>query len=258
MECIERNSSYADVLALRERMDQARQAHVAAKTESRQAKQAVKARRGDALAQVVSIDLQLAKELAPPEPEPEPTEAAEEAAVDLDAPPVDRQVTVVGAEGLLQADGLLGASDPYAVVTFGGVEVGRTDVLEDTLNPRWDSRFLTSVPPAGGVLRVEVYDHDVASAHDFLGEAEVQLRRGSEATPFSLPVHSYPLKPSARNPGKAVRGTVTFSVEQEDEVEQGPPVIGVLRITVREAANLPKMDSLSHTDAYVQLEVEEA
>ena len=57
-----------------------------------------------------AIDLQLAKELAPPEPEPEPTEAAEEAAVDLDAPPVDRQVTVVGAEGLLQADGLLGAS----------------------------------------------------------------------------------------------------------------------------------------------------
>ena len=258
MECIERNSSYADVLALRERMDQARQAHVAAKTESRQAKQAVKARRGDALAQVVSIDLQLAKELAPPEPEPEPTEGAEEAAVDLDAPPVDRQVTVVGAEGLLQADGLLGASDPYAVVTFGGVEVGRTDVLEDTLDPRWDSRFLMSVPPAGGVLRVEVYDHDVASAHDFLGEAEVQLRRGSEATPFSLPVHSYPLKPSARNPGKAVRGSITFSVEQEDEVEQGPPVIGVLRITVREAANLPKMDSLSHTDAYVQLEVEEA
>lgn len=119
---------------------------------------------------------------------------------------------------------------------------------------------MVSVPPIGGQLRVEIYDHDVASAHDFLGQVQIHLARGPEnsSAPYCLPMRSYPLKPSLRNRGKAVQGTVSFSVEEQDEVDLGPIVVGQLMIVVCEARDLPKMDALSDTDAYAQIEVEDA
>ena len=119
---------------------------------------------------------------------------------------------------------------------------------------------MVSVPPVGGLLRIEIYDHDVASTHDFLGQAQVQLTRGPDDNhaPYCLPVRSYPLKPSSRNPGKSVKGTVSFCVEEEEEVDMGPIVIGQLRVIVCEARDLPKMDALSDTDAYAQIQIEDA
>lgn len=125
---------------------------------------------------------------------------------------------------------------------------------------RWNDTFMISVPPVGGLLRIELYDHDVASTHDFLGQTQVQLTRGPEDSPapYCLPVRSYPLKPSRQNPGQSVQGTVSFSVQEEEQVDLGPIVIGVLRIIVCEARDLPKMDTLSDTDAYAQIQVEDA
>ena len=116
------------------------------------------------------------------------------------------------------------------------------------------------MPPIGGHLRIEIYDHDVASTHDFLGQAQVHITRGQDddPVPYCVPVRSYPLKPSLRNPGKSVQGTVSFCVEEEEEIDLGPIAMGELRITICEARDLPKMDTLSNTDAYAQIEVEEA
>lgn len=117
------------------------------------------------------------------------------------------------------------------------------------------------MPPIGGLLRIDIYDHDVASTHDFLGQAEARVTRGPDdnPAPYCLPARSYPLKPSLRNPGKSVQGTVSFCVEEEEEeVDTGPIVVGELCVTVCEARDLPKMDALSDTDAYAQILVEDA
>ena len=63
------------------------------------------------------------------------------------------------ASGLMKAD-LFGASDPYAVCWYDGVEVGRTPVCPKTLDPIWPSdKAAFELPPtdtANPELRIEV------------------------------------------------------------------------------------------------------
>ena len=102
-------------------------------------------------------------------------------------------------------------------------EVGSTDVLPKTLNPRFsDEVFELSLRGGagssrhadddGGKLRIEVFDHDLLGTHAFLGEAVVSqdeiLSHAMAGTASTE--HSFPLRQQAGRKGK-VRGTIELS-----------------------------------------------
>ena len=60
------------------------------------------------------------------------------------------------------------------------IEVGRTEVINDSLNPQWAKKFVLSYNfEVRQMLKFEVYDSDSSSnslnQHDFLGRCEVSL-----------------------------------------------------------------------------------
>jgi hypothetical protein len=108
MECFRRNAVYSEVVVLQEEVAAAHAAFRKAKKEAQQAKEKLQEARGTAIARSIASKQRLAKDLArvpEPEPEPEPEKQV------LDGPSVTRQITIKGADGLLQADSV-GASDP--------------------------------------------------------------------------------------------------------------------------------------------------
>lgn len=66
-------------------------------------------------------------------------------------------------------------SDPYVVLTLGKQRV-QTTVIKSNLNPVWNEELKLSVPESYGALKLEVYDHDMLSADDVMGEAEIDLQ----------------------------------------------------------------------------------
>lgn len=82
---------------------------------------------------------------------------------------------------------VLSKSDPLCVLfVVGGrgskqwTEVGRTEMIKDTLNPEWQTKFVVDYSfEERQVVRFEVYDWDLASNrledHDFLGRCETTL-----------------------------------------------------------------------------------
>ncbi|XP_062511538.1 intersectin-1-like [Corticium candelabrum] len=83
-------------------------------------------------------------------------------------------VTIVEATDLPIGD-ISGKSDPYCVVTLG-VQTQKTNVIEKTLSPKWNTRMDFAVrDPKQDRLSIVVYDRDFFSPSDFLGRAEVLL-----------------------------------------------------------------------------------
>ena len=92
----------------------------------------------------------------------------------------------LSADGLANKDAI-SKSDPYAVVFMSVIsasgapawhEVGRTEVLWDTLSPRWTAQIgldyhFEEVQP----LRIEVWDKDSGDVDDSLGFVELPLGR---------------------------------------------------------------------------------
>jgi hypothetical protein len=157
-------------------------------------------------------ELESAGELLP-EPEPEPG----------DADVLVRQLTLVGAENLRRTD-LLGGADPYASVHFEGSKVGQTEVQFKTLEPAWGSsesgKFTLRVPrERGGRLRVQVWDHDDKTAHDFLGQVEFVLggATGQGGVDAVVPLNSYQLLARKGFVGKdRVKGRLSLTVTEDD------------------------------------------
>ncbi|XP_006656236.1 ADP-ribosylation factor GTPase-activating protein AGD12 isoform X1 [Oryza brachyantha] len=67
------------------------------------------------------------------------------------------------------------SSDPYVVLTLGQ-QKAKTRVIKSNLNPVWNEVLTLSVPQRYGPLKLQVYDHDVLSRDDIMGEAEVDLQ----------------------------------------------------------------------------------
>ena len=108
-------------------------------------------------------------------------------------PYADVQLSVRQASKLQNKDGMFGTSDPFAVVAGllppkgargEGGTWGRTAVVDDNLDPVWDSsafpiRLLDHMsPPACGggklePLTVQLFDFDTKGSHDALGSATV-------------------------------------------------------------------------------------
>jgi len=96
-------------------------------------------------------------------------EAAETAA------PRVLRVRIVGARGLRKAD-WHGLSDPYCVCTLAGRprEGFRTQIVEKTLEPRWNHERVVLGCTPGSELSFTVLDWDRAKEHDLLGRAHLE------------------------------------------------------------------------------------
>eukprot|EP01051_Picozoa_sp_SAG22_P006569 SAG22_NODE_434_length_10555_cov_3.917559_9_plen_223_part_00 len=54
-------------------------------------------------------------------------------------------------------------------------KLGQTKVVSNSLDPQWDAAFNVRIPRWGGLLRVEVFDHDSGSAADYLGQFDMHV-----------------------------------------------------------------------------------
>eukprot|EP01083_Nonionella_stella_P090938 254164_1 len=87
-------------------------------------------------------------------------------------------VTVSCAEGLPAKDILTNRSDPFVIVEFG-TEKRETSVVRRSLNPVWNQRFnfglsKNSKDPTN--LKLTVFDYDLTSRNDYIGEIELQTK----------------------------------------------------------------------------------
>ena len=89
----------------------------------------------------------------------------------------------VSASGLKDTD-LMSKSDPVCVLFEKRVgrweEIGRTEMIENNHNPRWQKKFmLSNTPQSSQQLKFEVFDWDSKSQnlqrHDILGQVETTL-----------------------------------------------------------------------------------
>ncbi|EJK45865.1 hypothetical protein THAOC_35499, partial [Thalassiosira oceanica] len=140
-------------------------------------------------------------------------------------------LTVHSASGLVAKDrnmfGKKTSSDPYAKVYFGDKAVGKTAVKKKTLEPVWETRVkhtlgindaervrhaAPSASSAGAVpsFVVALFDHDVASADDPMGQVTVPVSlNGIAAETFQV----VPGRPKSRGHCKNAKGTIKISVQ---------------------------------------------
>jgi hypothetical protein len=83
-------------------------------------------------------------------------------------------VKVVQAEGLRPMDSN-GLSDPYVILTSGQLELARTRVVFESLDPRFDEVF--DIPlDIPIIVRATVYDHDIVGHDEICGQSTFQLQ----------------------------------------------------------------------------------
>lgn len=87
-----------------------------------------------------------------------------------------------------------GTSDPYAVVTLGETNLGKTEVCKNTLNPMWTTRFITEYTKELELtLAVELFDDVSKGKNKPMGSATFEL---GEVLRSSGHVKAAALKPS--------------------------------------------------------------
>ncbi|EPS58515.1 hypothetical protein M569_16298, partial [Genlisea aurea] len=67
------------------------------------------------------------------------------------------------------------SSDPYIILSLGKQKV-QTSVVKSNLNPVWNEELKLKIPQDYGSIKVQVYDHDMFSADDIMGEAEIDIQ----------------------------------------------------------------------------------
>jgi len=86
------------------------------------------------------------------------------------------KVDVIAAKDLRDADGI-GKSDPYAKVTFAEADASprhqQTHVVDNCLNPVWNSVFFFLVTDECKSFKIELFDKDVVGRDDSLGHCNI-------------------------------------------------------------------------------------
>jgi Ca2+-dependent lipid-binding protein len=79
-------------------------------------------------------------------------------------------IVVQKATGVLNADGMMGTSDPYAKVTTPTAPAilnASTHVVQNSLNPVWDVGVLVALPTTvSAIVKVDVFDSDSGTLVD--------------------------------------------------------------------------------------------
>mmetsp|Transcript_38046 Transcript_38046/g.123077 ORF Transcript_38046/g.123077 Transcript_38046/m.123077 type:complete len:1230 (+) Transcript_38046:108-3797(+) len=162
-----------------------------------------------------------AKDTKDKKPEQQAQRDAKEAAA---AAAVEGALLVRGAKDLRDAD-WLGKSDPFVLCRMGqaGTEWAdkpsdgerRSGTVEDSLSPVWQLAFRYKVPQGmtadGYELHLRVYDQDLITFNDFLGEARVTVAALAE---HADEAREYPL---TGKEGGAAQGCVLLMVGERVE-----------------------------------------
>ncbi|KAH7373627.1 hypothetical protein KP509_17G065800 [Ceratopteris richardii] len=82
------------------------------------------------------------------------------------------KVRVVEGRNLAVRDVI--SSDPYVKLKLGTHKV-KTRVIKSNLNPRWNEQLTLATAEPLELLKLVVYDRDMLSADDKMGEAEIDL-----------------------------------------------------------------------------------
>lgn len=126
-----------------------------------------------------------------------------------------RSIVIWGAKGLRDAD-VVGTSDPYCVVRVGPKGSAwaeklrgtgrRSEQVKDSISPQWNLGFTVDIAGMKDPeIHIRVYDKDLLTDDDFLGEAVVFLDRGSlTETPIDV-------KLSRVKGGETGNGTLSVS-----------------------------------------------
>ena len=85
-------------------------------------------------------------------------------------------ITVQRASGLEVMD-LGGKSDPFVTIKVGKQAARSTSVKEKTLDPVWNEGFSFDVQSIDEAVILEVWDKDMASDDDFMGEVSLGAMR---------------------------------------------------------------------------------
>ncbi|KXS21585.1 Copine-domain-containing protein [Gonapodya prolifera JEL478] len=105
---------------------------------------------------------------------------------------------VLKADGLPKMD-IGGKADPYFKIfkhdspaRDSWIEVFKSDVIKNTLEPTWkpteiEFQAICDSDP-GNELKVELWDWDMASSHDYIGSALVTLSQIEESSPLELQI----------------------------------------------------------------------
>jgi hypothetical protein len=80
----------------------------------------------------------------------------------------------------------INSSDPYVVVHSGKQQKLKTRVIKSSVNPEWNDDLTLSVTDPNLPIKLTVYDKDLFSADDKMGEAEFSIAPYLEAIKFRL------------------------------------------------------------------------
>ncbi|XP_041015112.1 protein C2-DOMAIN ABA-RELATED 7-like [Juglans microcarpa x Juglans regia] len=69
----------------------------------------------------------------------------------------------------------LSSSDPYVVVTFGEQKL-KSRVVDNNLNPEWNDALTLSVKDLDVPITLTVYDKDILTSDDKMGDAEIDIK----------------------------------------------------------------------------------
>ncbi|TVU05405.1 hypothetical protein EJB05_48566 [Eragrostis curvula] len=122
-------------------------------------------------------------------------------------------VRVVGARNLRAMDSN-GFSDPYVKLQLGKQRF-KTKVIKMNLNPTWDQEFSFLVDDGKDVLKFDVYDEDILSMDDFLGQVKVPLEDVMAAENFSLGTRWYQLLPKGKSDKAVDCGEICVTISLE-------------------------------------------
>eukprot|EP00937_MAST-01D_sp_MAST-1D-sp2_P002117 g2117.t1 len=141
--------------------------------------------------------------------------------------PKQVKLQVISAAGLACTD-MVGKSDPYAKVWWCMHEAHKTRALTNTSDPVWNDRSVTLDFPDSllakkhAELHIDVFDKDVGSADDFLGQVKldckliVELGRKGE-------IVTRPLESNRLHKNANVQGTLTFWLAVVGDDGEAPP-----------------------------------
>ncbi|KAG6512079.1 protein C2-DOMAIN ABA-RELATED 4-like [Zingiber officinale] len=76
-------------------------------------------------------------------------------------------------------------SDPYVIVRMGGQKL-KTSVKKNNVNPVWNEDLTLTVSDPIHPLKLQVFDKDLFSRDDKMGDAEIDIHSFVEATKLNL------------------------------------------------------------------------
>ncbi|KAK9762893.1 Tricalbin-2, partial [Basidiobolus ranarum] len=162
--------------------------------------------------------------------------------VDLDAAAGVLKITIRSGRNLKNVE-LIGMSDPYVVLQCNNrVELGRTSVKSNTLNPVWDETYYILLHNLSDTLTLEVFDKEEVKKDRSIGTASFDLSTLNE-TPEQVDVLSKIIREGGKECGELLYdlqySPVVPPVKNEDGTEtQVESNSGILKVFIHQAKDL--------------------